>query len=521
MSSQDNLGPQVQELMAPPRALISRNPLMWLRFFGPGAVMASLNIGTGEILFPSRSGAIFGYRILWVFLFIAVLKWVLAYSSMRHMVLSGAHPYRRWTSLPGPRGWLPLFIIAIGLITLPVWNSFFQGVLGTFCTWIFGFGDHYFWATVCVGIVLVLLSLGGYELLEKVQLLMLSVMLLGILVATFYVRPDWFAALKGLLLPQPLNYPEWLFEKLTHMRDRSVLVEVSVYMAAIGGMGYDYLGYLAFLREKRWGRSGMGVASQEELAQTAAKQDHPARVWVKAALIDTTVSFAMIVLVAACFAVLGTVILQPAQQVPDGVDLLNYQASFLTTLSPWLLPLYQLAVFLSFFGSLYASPELSYHILNEYLNTLPRFRGRFATRKLRWVVILWNLLGALSLLWLTRAVPDWQLIDIATPAGIYAGVLLCSFYCFANLWADLRFLPRELRMSQVLMALNVIGGVSFAVMGLWALWDYDQIRGFVVLVGLVAFSMLLASRLGFLYVPRSDSETAESSSGASAENGSA
>ena len=92
--------------------------------------MASLNIGTGEILFPSRSGAIFGYRILWVFLFIAVLKWVLANSSMRHMVLSGAHPYKRWTSLPGPRGWFPLFVISIGLITIPVWNSFFSGSAG-------------------------------------------------------------------------------------------------------------------------------------------------------------------------------------------------------------------------------------------------------------------------------------------------------------------------------------------------------------------------------------------------------
>lgn len=512
MSREDSLDSPIQELMAPPRALICRNPLMWFRFFGPGAVMASLHIGTGEILFPSRSGAIFGYRILWVFLFVAVLKWVLAYTSMRHMVLSGAHPCERWTFLPGPRGWFPLFVISIALIAIPIWNSFFQGALGTLCVWIFGFGDHYLWATVCVALAMVMLSLGGYEFLEKVQLSMLSVMLLGIFIATFYVRPDWFAALKALLIPQPLNYAEWVFEKLPHMRDRSVLVEVSVYMAAIGAMGYDYLGYLAFLREKKWGRSSMGVASQEELVQMADQHDHPARVWVKAALIDTIVSFAMIVLVACCFAVLGTVILQPAQQVPDGVDLLNYQAQFLTTLSPVLLPLYQLAVFLSFFGSLYGGPEASYRILSEYLDTLPRFRGRFSKEKLKWGMILWSLLGALSLLWLSRFLPNTQLIDIATPVGIYAGVLLCSFYCFANLWVDFRFLPRGLRMPNVLVGFNMLSGLVFAVMGLWILWDYDQIRGYGILAGLLGFSMLLSSRLSFLYNRKSSPDTENLSS---------
>ena len=92
-----------EKLLAPPPALISRNPLRWFAFFGPGAIVASVNIGSGEIFFPSRNGAVFGYRVLWVLLLIAVLKWVLAYTSMRHMVLTGAHPCERWNSLLGPR----------------------------------------------------------------------------------------------------------------------------------------------------------------------------------------------------------------------------------------------------------------------------------------------------------------------------------------------------------------------------------------------------------------------------------
>ena len=43
-----------KELVTPPRALIRTNPVLWLRFFGPGAIVASLTLGSGETLFASR-----------------------------------------------------------------------------------------------------------------------------------------------------------------------------------------------------------------------------------------------------------------------------------------------------------------------------------------------------------------------------------------------------------------------------------------------------------------------------------
>ena len=486
-------------LLPPPRALISRNPLMWLRFFGPGAIMASLNVGSGEVLFPSRSGAIFGYRLLWIFLLIAFLKWVLAYSSMRHMILSGAHPYERWSGIPGPRGWFPLFMVLIAAICIPIWMSFLQGIIGTICAWISGIGNHYVWATVCVAASFLLLALGGYGFLEKAQLVILGAMVAGIFVAVFYLRPDWLAIAKGLFLPQSLVYPDWLFDKLPQMRSRSEWVEVMVYASALGGISYDYLAYCSFLRDKKWGRCNAGIAGKDAIEQIAESKDHPVRIWVRAAFVDSILSFAMIVLIAVAFAILGTVILRPQQLVPEGVNLLNYQASFLTTVSPLLLPVYQLAVFLAFFGSIYAGPEMSFRILYEYLITLRRWRDRLPRGKLRWAVIFWSLGGGLSLLWLSRSFPSVGLIDIVTPAGIYSGVLACGFYCLANAWMDWRYLPPALRMPKSLVILNIVSGMAFGAMGLKALWDYDQVRGVVVLVGLLVGAIFLASRIQFLY----------------------
>ena len=39
----------------------------WLAVFGPGAIIASLTIGTGELVFSSRAGALFGMDVLWLF----------------------------------------------------------------------------------------------------------------------------------------------------------------------------------------------------------------------------------------------------------------------------------------------------------------------------------------------------------------------------------------------------------------------------------------------------------------------
>ena len=489
---------QQKELVTPPRALIRANPVLWLRFFGPGAIVASLTLGSGETLFASRGGTIFGYRILWVFLVVAFLKWVLAYSGMRHMILSGGHPLYRWSLIGGPRGWFTLFMLIIVVVCQPVWVSFLLGILGTVCVWIFGVGDLYLWATACGAVVLVLLALGTYNFLERAQMIILGVTGIGIVVALFYVGPDWLAAAKGAFLPQPLSYPDWLPEKLPQFRLRSVWVEVLVYVSAIGGSSYDYLAYASFLRDKKWGWSHVGLASSRQLRETAEQPDHPARIWLRAALIDTLVSFGALAILSCCFAMLGAIILNPLQQVPEGNNLLNHQAAFLTALSPWLLPLYQIAIFLTFFGSIYGGPEILNRVFVEYLDTLPRWRGHLPVRKIRASAIVWYLGVGLVVLWSSRFYPDLRLVDIVTPAAIYTGVLTCGFYCLANPWMDWRFLPVALRMPGWLIFANVMAGLIFVIVGLKALWDYGQFGSYLTLAALLVASIILASQLKFL-----------------------
>src|SRR4051812_20702947 len=136
--------------------------LDWLRCFGPGAILASLTIGVGELVFSTRAGALFGYRLLWFFAVVLFFKWLLVYSTARHMALTGAHPFQRWMELPGPRGWFPLIFLLLALAAFPIWVAFHSGTVGTLASALTGTGakwagvGHFVWGIFVLSIVTIL-----------------------------------------------------------------------------------------------------------------------------------------------------------------------------------------------------------------------------------------------------------------------------------------------------------------------------------------------------------------------------
>ena len=96
----------------PPEKLQGRMSLATaLMFFGPGAIVASLTIGSGEVIFASRAGAVFGYAALWVVFIGLISKAALVYGANHYITVTGEHPMSRFARIfPGPRGWFPLLI---------------------------------------------------------------------------------------------------------------------------------------------------------------------------------------------------------------------------------------------------------------------------------------------------------------------------------------------------------------------------------------------------------------------------
>jgi len=78
----------------------------WMRVFGPGAIIASLTIGTGELIFSTRGGALFGYHILFVFAVILLLKWGLVLSTSRQLRrFKGGNSFREFVKIFRDDGW--------------------------------------------------------------------------------------------------------------------------------------------------------------------------------------------------------------------------------------------------------------------------------------------------------------------------------------------------------------------------------------------------------------------------------
>ena len=470
------------------------------------------------MIFSSRGGAIFGYRILFLFIVISLLKWALVVASSRHMVLTGVHPYRRMLDLPGPRGWLPMVLLLIATVCLPIWISFHCGVLGNLTSWMTGTGKllgggmDYLWGMAILALVVPITALRGYSTLERIQLVIVAAMVLSAAVTLALYRPDWLEILKGAVIPQPYAYPAWLGAEYPLIAEQPVWVETTRYVGVIGGAGFDYLAYTSFMRDKAWGQAGAGPASEARLAQIAADPAHPVRRWLHAPLVDCSISFLVIIAFSAVFVASGTLILGPHHKIPDEKNLLNLQAAFVTGIHPWLFPLYVAGAFLTMIGTLYGTMEVACSIAGEMARAANREFAIKNTRRIRRATIIWCTVGACAILILLLAYQSnggagkpRLLLAILTPANLFTGVLLCGLLCLVNLWMDRKFLPRALRLPKWLWLLNLVSGFIFLALGVKGYWDHKS-RPYAVgsLCAMLGAGMLAAYLAGRWIKPENE-----------------
>lgn len=500
--------------LAPPPAFTSRNPLLWLKYFGPGAVIASLTIGAGELIFSSRAGALFGYRILWFFLLVLLFKWVLVYVTGRQMILTGVHPFARWMDLPGPRGWFPAVLFLLALACFPVWVGFHAGTTGSLISWLAGtegaWGDtaHYVWGAGLLGVVMVLVYAGGYAVLEKVQLWIVSVMLVCCVAALVLVRPDWGEFLAGFILPRPLAYPDWA-ASVKDLAGRPVWVEVVTYVGVLGGSGYDYLAYVSYLRDKGWGHAGSPGVSQEQLARIAAEQPEKLRGWLRVLAMDSTLSFLAVLFFTGVFVACGAVILGPQHKLPAGSNLLALQASFVTAIHPWLKPVYFVGAFLTMFGTLYGTIEVAPTILREFVIGMGGRMDDSELKRLRFRAVTWAGGGGLFVVLfcigyglLGKGGQPPGLVALLTPANLFTGVLACGLICWLNSWIERRFLPPAWRVNGVLAVLNLLAGGTFLLLGIKAYADHSGWASLAIFSGTIALGCAGAGLLRRFFAKR-------------------
>lgn len=467
--------------------LRSRRVMDFLKFFGPGAIIASVTIGSGETVWASRSGAIFGYSMFWAFSLFCLTKGVQVYTAARYMTLTGEHPMERWACLPGPHGLFPGITGLVIIVAFPFYLSSLPIMLGTITSWVlFGNPGLYPHAIAILFIVLLiaLTLMQSYGFLERVQITIVGAMLLVMIAATFAAKPDWLAALAGAVTPTFPAYPDWV-KANPDFANRTLIVEMVAYMGVMGGGVQDYVGYVGMLREKAWGL--IGRAGSSDGAAPLAVDEENVRLglgWLKAPLIDSTVSFGSVLLFTATFLILGAALLHPKEIVPSGMDLYNHQVVFLTQLHPGqtaqvlLSALYKAGVFFAIFGTVYGAFELYVRTAHESVRAMsPKWRALKLDRMRVWTLAYSGVtaIGLVLYAWWTAANDPngvgWNPISIMTIPLHITGVFLAGPWCFAMIWTDRKFLPGPFQMSGWLVALNALCGLAFVYFGALAVYD--------------------------------------------------
>jgi len=224
------------------------------------------------------------------------------------------------------------------------------------------------------------------------------------------------------------------------------------------------------LREKGWGmlqRAGhlLSLKDLRSSLPESGEEVEKSRAWLRAPVIDCSLSFLCVLVFSAAFLILGARILNPERIVPDWTELFNHQATFLTRIHAHLLYVYQAGVFMAFFGTIIGAYEVYTRTASECLKGISARWRDVPLRRVRLGVVGCGGGLALVLVWTCK-----DPIKIVTIPALLGGVFTCGLWCFAVLWAEHRFLPRSYRMRPRLFVATVIAGTvmtAFGVVGLY------------------------------------------------------
>ncbi|MEV4729522.1 Nramp family divalent metal transporter [Saccharopolyspora sp. NPDC049426] len=443
-----------------------------VKFFGPGAIIASLTVGSGETVLASRMGAVFGFAVLWVVVVGAVAKAAVIYSSNRYIVLTGEHPMRGMARvIPGPRGWFPMLIGALAVLSFPFVASALASGIGGYLNRVAG-GPAIAWGLVLLVLAAAIAWFGWYALLERAQIAIVALKVSLVVVAVFAANPQWLDVLAGFV-PQPFAYEPFVHVEYPDIAAESAWVEAVVFMGGLGGGMYDYIGYAGLMREKRWGALGLpgrgdDVPVVEPLALPDTDQERRrARGWARAPLGDIVLSFATMALTAVAFIITGKEILGAAHNVPSGNDVLTYQGDVLGVIHPLFRYFYIVAIIMVFLGTMYAIWEVYTRTTHESLSAVSkRVHAGGVGRTRRWVYG-YVLLGGIALI-----LTGGDLVKLISPANIVGGTVAVGAYGFGLLALEKRVLPASFRISRAGRALIWASSLVLLGSGLIALAQY-------------------------------------------------
>ena len=371
--------------------------------FGPAAIVASVAIGAGETIVVVQAGTWAGYGLLWLVLLSVLVKGVfVTYLLGRYTAVSGEPISQRLARLPGPRGWLLITLIVLEMAAAgPLWAAIARPC-GDLLHHLLIAGEQAAADTaqelaaykleafyerclttvfiVAAGLFSLMLT---YEKLERQQVIICGILVVGTIIGTLMVRPDFLEVLKGTLsFGKFPELPDWA---PTAARENIALTLVTTF-GYVGGSVLGYIVYANWISLHGWGltshpqleaikrRAGAGRPS--DYLPTDAKMAQRIRDSLVSLKWDVGCGAIVLWVVSASFMIAGAAVIYPLLETGQidgafsGWSLLTDQAYIWRNVHESLIWVYYVCVLVALWGTLQAFPEIYSRVIADFASAI-------------------------------------------------------------------------------------------------------------------------------------------------------
>jgi hypothetical protein len=417
-----------------------RRYLRYLKYFGPGAILASMTIGAGNIVLAPRVGAwaLPAYSALWIVTFAMITKGLTAYMATRYSLLSGEHIMTLFARVR-PRGWINIVSIFIGFALLPFMIATFLTILGNVVTLLTNVGNFFIWG-VGIGLAIAFFGfLGTLRVMEIVQLVCAVFLAIGAIIAVVVVNPDWLNVFQGLFAVQVPKVATWVTAE--DIIAVPVLLQMAAVYGTMNGAYADFTAYIAWWRQKTEEKK---IALKSEM--------------LSGMKLDLFLSLLIVAIFTVAFMVAGTVILGQKHIVPNGVDLISVQREIYSTINPFIgMYLYPLAVLVVIGGTIYAGMDAVPRMIKAWADPLSTRIQKIGFKRFQGYIVLYLLVVSLPLMVMEKPIILMTLYLLIT--GVFGMWLLG----WGALWANQRHLPKEERFGRGMFLIYLLNNIVVTV----------------------------------------------------------
>lgn len=342
-----------------------------VKLIGPGLILASSIVGSGELIATTVLGAELGYTLLWLVIVSCIVKIVVQNELGRYAIGTGETTLEAFDRVPGPRfrvGWMVWCWFLMVMFTLMQVGGMLGGIAEVMNRMMALSTDQAtsiaIWVWAINAITVVLLIGGRYAVVEKTAMAM---------VVTFTLLTVSCAVIL-LKLPEYFSWADVLYGLSFHPPEGGLATAVAVF--GITGVGAtELVMYPYWCIEKGYARYAGPRDDSPDWVRRAYG-------WIKVMGVDVLSSMIIYTFATIAFYLLGAGVLHGMGLMPRGSEMVSTLSNLYTqTLGAWSLPLFLVGAVAVLYSTVFASTAAHCRVFADFIGMLGVYdRHNYALR---------------------------------------------------------------------------------------------------------------------------------------------